>query len=142
MSSSDDLDSAESILDRARTGISSSDSFATWVRNTGLGGIILTVVVVVQEAILGAGETFLAPLRALAGGIADLFSATFGNSILILDAGAVTAESALLSGITSSLGPFAFPVAVGVVILSLVVFSEGWQRYIGFSPLSFFRRIR
>jgi hypothetical protein len=124
--------SALEIMDEAISGIQEAGSFSTWVRNAGIGTIILSLVVAISNGILSLGETFLAPFRAIASGLGRAIEGTFGAAIGVIDAGGTATELSFLEGAAAALGPAAFPVAVGSVVVAIWVLSRGFQR---FSPL-------
>lgn len=109
-----------------------------FVRQFGVGGILFAMFTQVIELINVSGELFLAPWRALAGGLADFVAGTLGQGIDIVAAGGETAVGAFASGSTALLGPFAFPFAVIIVMLALFAFVRGISN-IELSPLIFIR---
>lgn len=111
-----------------------------FVERFGIGGILFALFVNIIDAINATGELLLAPFRALASGLAELVTGTIGEdgALALIEAGASTAVSSIETGLTTLLGPFAFPFAVGVVMIALWAFVAGISR-IEFSPLVFIR---
>lgn len=105
------------------------------VEKYGVGGVLYQLSLTAIGAIQSAGETFLAPIRAFAGGIADVVSAVFPARI-INEAADFTAFS-ITQGEWSFFGPLTFAVGVVAVLLGMWVFVRAGSR-INFSPLSFF----
>ena len=112
-----------------------------FVRKVGFGGIFYALIIVVIDAITSAGEVLMAPWRALGRGLSRLVEGTIGGSVTMIEASLMTGVRSFEYGLSSMLGPFAFPVAVAAVMLGIYVFMIGIDR-IGFSPLAFIRRIR
>lgn len=124
-------DDALDLMDEATSGISEM-GFSTWIRNAGIGTIVLSVVVAVSNGILSLGETFLAPFRAIGAGLAEAIGGTFGAAVDVVDAGGQATVNSFLEGAAAYLGPAAFPVGVASVVAAIWILSEGYQR---FSPL-------
>lgn len=116
--------------------------FQDFIRNAGIGGVFLAIVYGLISMIQTLGEIPRAIFAALADGLSALLEGTLFGLLDITDAGMATAAASFIDGTAALLGPFAAPVAVGVVILSLYVFTVGWDRYIGFNPIQFFTRGR
>ncbi len=88
------------------------------------------------SAIDQAGNAVMAPLRAFGEGLRTLVGATFGESVLIIAAGARNAAYALEYGATARLGVLTYPLAVATVIGGVYVLLWAWNR-VSWSPLAF-----
>lgn len=89
------------------------------------------------DAILSTGSLFLAPLRAIANGLATFFSGTLLAPTKVVDAGATSSAESFLTGKGSLLGPAAFPIAVLMAVAGVYVL----YRFIvaaGVSPTKWF----
>lgn len=103
-----------------------------------IGGSVFALATTIVEIITGIPGTFMAPLFAFADGFATLIGGTIGAPIRIIDAGSQASAGSFLSGAAAALGPFAFPVAVGVSIAGLYLFLRFLQE-ISISPLQLIR---
>ena len=115
------------VMSRAASGIQESGSFASWIRNRNIGGIIAAFTAAIIGGIMSLGDTFMAPFQAIGAGLGDLIGGTFGATVDVVDAGGATAVSSFTDGWAAALGPFAYPAAVFVVILGLLVLQWGYQ---------------
>jgi hypothetical protein len=130
MSSSGSRDPLE-LMDEATSGIAEL-GFSTWVRNAGIGTIVLSTVVAISEGIQSIGLSFFGPFQAIASGLADAISGTFTAAVDVVGAGGEATANSFLTGAAAALGPAAFPVAVGSIVVGIYIMSRGFQR---FSPL-------
>jgi hypothetical protein len=112
---------------------------AGFSRGSLIGGTIAAASTAIAGVILAIPDTFLAPIRAFASGFAALISGTLGAPVTITDAGAETAAQSFLTGTASLLGPLAFPAAVLVSALGVMVFLWFIQRS-SISPTQLIRR--
>lgn len=129
---------ADDVMQDALDGLENR-SFGEWARDAGLGTVFLAIVYALSEAILSLGETIMAPFRALGRGLSTIIENTFIDGSNVIGAGAQRAAESFTEGAAAALGPFAFPVAVGVTILALAVFARGWNDYVGINPIDWFR---
>ena len=104
-------------------------------------GPLLAIALAIVGFIQGLGEAIMAPFRAVFAGLSEVISATFGESVLIISAGARQAAWSLEEGAASLLGPATFPLAVATVVAGLWVLSWWWQRT-DWSPFAFLRNMR
>lgn len=116
------------LMDEATEGIEEM-GFSSWVQNAGLGTIILAVVYAITEGIMSLGSTFMAPFRAIGRGLSRAIDGTFLATVDVIDAGATATATSFLDGAAAALGPAAFPVAVGSVVVGIYIFSRGFQRF-------------
>lgn len=130
----------ERIVSDAATQIEEAPSFSEWIRNSVVGGMLLAAAYGVINIIGATADMIMRPLEAAGAGIARFLSATFGQSVQIIEVGGLRAERSFIDGIAASLGPAAFPLAIATVVIALWIFTWGWQR-VGLSPLDFFRRM-
>jgi len=87
-----------------------------------IGGALAALGYAIADFILSVQGTLFAPVRAFSDGIATFIGGTLGGPIIITDAGAETSADSFTSGTAALLGPFAFPVAVGVSVAGVLVF--------------------
>ena len=127
---------ASDIIDDARKSIEDADSFTEWIRDTMIGGPILALATAIVGAIMAIGDLFLAPFEALASGFGRIIDNIFLSATDIVGAGAETASRSILDGLTAWAGPLAFPLAVGVVLLTIYMVVSA-IRYI--SPVDMIR---
>lgn len=113
--SSSTLPSAGTLFDRARNAGSVEQ-----ILLSGVGGFILAFVTGFIETILSIFDVVIRPVSALAGALAGLVDAIFGESLIgVLSAGASATQESIGPGGAFDLGPLGLPVAVGVVLLTL-----------------------
>lgn len=134
-------DDPSSVIDTARDGIRSADSFGQWVRDVLIGGPIRAIAISLVGGILAFGEAIRQPFVSLFGGLARTLDSTFFGFVDILGSGAQTSADSFTSGAAASLGPFAFIAAMVVVIIGLWLVSWAWDR-IDFSIGGLVGRIR
>ena len=72
-------------------------------------------------------NVIVAPINALITGLGSLVLAIVGGAADIVDAGSGAAARAFLTGIWSSLGPFAFPAAIATIGLGAWVLAQVLQ---------------
>lgn len=137
----DDTLAGEDVLESAIDQYNESGSLQQFVEEAGVAGILYAVFLQIINAINTAGETIMAPWRALASGLGSLVSTVFGAPLSIIGAGGETAASSFTEGLAAWLGPLAFPAAIASFMLGVYVFMWFAGR-IGFSPLQFVRNIR
>ena len=135
------MSTAEQTIDSAISRYDSAGGLQQFVEEVGVAGILYAVFREIIAAISAAGDTIMAPWRALADGLAGLVSTVFGAPLSIIGAGGETAASSFTSGLAAWLGPLAFPAAIASFMLGVYVFMWFIGR-IGFSPLQFVRNIR
>ena len=109
--------------------------FTGFVREWGVGGVLGATFLSLIDAISTAGETLLAPWRALADALALLVGRTVGAPTELLVQSVEGSEGFFES---LGIGPFGFPLAVIGVMIGIYLFFWFVQR-IPFSPLSFIR---
>jgi hypothetical protein len=124
------------IINEAGLQINREGSFATWLQNSVLGGIILGVTIQIIEIVQTGGSTLLAPVRAIGMGLADLFGTIVGGPVALIDASIQTGVRSFQEGTAAILGPAAFPFAIFVVMAGLWVFGEAIQR-VDLSPWNY-----
>lgn len=103
-------------------------SMAEFIQARLIMGPLLAVALAIIGFISNIGEAIMRPLRAVFGGFSEVISATFGESVLIISAGARQAAWSIENGAASLLGPATFPLAVGTVMAGLWVLQWFWQR--------------
>lgn len=136
----DDLTATDTI-DDAITRYDEAGGLQQFVEEVGVAGILYAVFLEIIAAISAAGDTIMAPWRALADGLEGLVSTVFGAPLSIIGAGGETAATSFTDGLAAWLGPLAFPAAIASFMLGVYVFMWFAGR-IGFSPLQFVRNIR
>lgn len=114
----------EDTATRASQLIDQEGGLTNFLENVGVGGISFALILSAIDAIDAAGELLLAPWRALAEGIVSLVGGTLGSAVDIVDAGGSTAVGSFTDGLAAILGPFAFPAAVLIVMLSVYLFIQ------------------
>jgi len=112
-----------------------------FVRRYGFGGIAYALILTIVDGINSAGGLLLGPPRALGQGLILLIDTTIGGLLTVFDAGTRTSAQSFIDGTASLLGPLAQPTALGVGMITIGVFMWSINR-IGFTPLSFVRRLR
>lgn len=120
-------DDSWKILDEARQDMDEM-SMREFVQARLIMGPLLAVALAIIGFIQGFGEALMAPFRAVFAGLAEVVSATFGESVLIISAGARQAAWSIEEGSASLLGPGTFPLAVATVMAGLYVLSWFWSR--------------
>jgi hypothetical protein len=123
------------LMEEAVSGIQSADSFSAWARNAGIGTILLSFVYAVSNGILTLGDGLFSTLGAITDGLSMFIMGTIGAGVGVVDAGGTAAETSFLEGTAAYLGPLAFPVGVGVVVIAIYIVARGYQE---FSPLQWF----
>ena len=118
--------------------IEEAGGLTEFIRDYGIGGVLMAVFLVIIETIESAGDVILAPFQALASGLAGLVDGTLGRGVDVISAGAGTATRSFESGATELLGPFAFPFAVAISMSATFGFIWFVTR-LEFSPLIFIR---
>lgn len=121
--------------------IEQAGGFAAFVRDYGLGGILLALFAQIIDGINSAGNLLLGPPRALGNGLIDLTRSLINGLIGVFDAGTQTTILSYTDGVTSLLGPLAQPASVGTIMLTFAVFMYGINR-LEISPLSYLQSIR
>jgi hypothetical protein len=114
----------EDTATRASQLIDQEGGLSNFLQNVGVGGISFALILSAIDAIDAAGELLLAPWRALAEGIVSLVGGTLGSAVDIVDAGGSTAVDSFTDGLAAILGPFAFPAAVLIVMVSVYLFIQ------------------
>lgn len=132
---------AETTIDNAISRYDSAGSLQQFVEEVGVAGILYALFLQIIGMIGAAGDTIMAPWRALATGLQDLVATVFGAPLSIIGAGATTTSTSYTAGLAAWLGPLAFPAAIASFMLGVYVFMWFIGR-IGFSPLQFVRNIR
>lgn len=127
---------AQEIVEDGAEGVE-EQGVVDYSRGVIFGGGITALGLTIVEIIIGIPGTFLAPVRAFAGGIATFIGGTLGAPVIITDAGAATAAASFASGTAALLGPLAFPVAVIVSAGGVYVFIL-FLRRISVSPTQIF----
>lgn len=134
-------DDSSEIATEGANNLQESGSISNFVEEFGVGGVGWALILALIGTISAAGDLVLAPFRALAGGLEELVGGTIGGGVGVIDAAADAAAQSFTSGSGELLGPFAFPAAVLVVMLGVLIFMR-FVSNIGFSPLSFISRFR
>ena len=80
------------------------------------------------SAILQFGEMVLAIPRAIMEGLSGTLSTFFGESEIILQAGAEQAAWSITEGTTALFGPATFPIAAVTIVAAMWVFAEAYER--------------
>lgn len=124
---------AQEIVEDGAEGVE-EDGVVGYTRGVIFGGGATALALTLVEVIIGIPGTFLAPVRAFAGGLATFIGGTLGGPVIITDAGATTSARSFLEGTAALLGPFAFPVAVLVSVAGVYVFLL-FLRRVSISPL-------
>lgn len=132
---------AQQIAEDAADAVTDSGGLADFIREYGIGGVSYALILGIISAVTAAGDLLLAPWRALAGGVEGLVEGTLGVGVDIIGAGGDTAIESIESGLTALLGPFAFPFAVAIVLLTVYIFIQGVIR-IELSPRVFISNLR
>lgn len=135
------MSTAEQTIDSAISRYDEAGSLQQFVEEAGVAAILYALFLQIVAAISAAGDTIMAPWRALATGLQDLVATVFGAPLSIIGAGAGTTATSYTSGLAAWLGPLAFPAAIASFMLGVYVFMWFISR-IGFSPLQFVRNIR
>ena len=112
---------ADEIVEEGAEGVR-DEGVVSYSRAVIFGGGATAVAYTLVQIITGIPGTFLAPVRAFAGGLATFIGGTLGAPVIITDAGAATAAASFADGTAALLGPLAFPVAVGVSVVGVYVF--------------------
>lgn len=137
MSSSDPAE----IISDAQDQINSADSFADFVRNAGIGGIFMAIILEVIGIIDASGTLIAAPIEALGIGSGDVVGAIFASFVEVQDSSVGPAIRSFENGVAALAGPFA-PV-VGIVVIGVGTFIAIWiWARIPISPLTFVRNLR
>lgn len=85
----------------------------------GFGGFVLSIFAGLVSGVLSLTDLVVRPINAFGLAIVDLIDATFGGGASILLAGVESSVVALLG--PWAIGPFTFPFALGIVLLSLAM---------------------
>jgi hypothetical protein len=129
----DDETSTQDIVSEGADGVR-DEGVVNYTRAVIFGGAATAGSYTLVEVIRGIPDTFLAPIRAFSGGLATFIGGTLGAPIQITEAGATTSAQSFTEGTAALLGPFAFPVAVGVGLVGVFLFIW-FIRQISISPL-------
>jgi hypothetical protein len=81
----------------------------------------------VTDLLRAAFDLFIVPLRSFIDGIGALILAVIGGAADIVNAGSGAAAQAFLTGIWGALGPFAYPAAIGTIVIGAFVLARGLQ---------------
>ena len=133
--------SPEEIANDAADAVDDAGGLSNFFREFGVGGISFALIITIIDAITSAGSLILEPFGALADGVSGLVDGTLGVGVDIIGAGGDTAIDSFTTGLAAILGPFAFPVSVGIVMLTVYIFIQGVIR-IEFSPRVFISNLR
>ncbi len=117
----DDDYSASDAVEDGTEGVS-ENSVPEYAKMSVIGATLASIGYAISDLILSAQSTLFQPVRAFSSGISTFIGGTLGAPVIITDAGAETSAQSLTSGTAALLGPFAFPVAVGVSVLGVLVF--------------------
>lgn len=120
MSSSDYT--AEDAIEDGSEGVEEAGGVGAYARVGVLGSALAAIGYAISDLILSAQSTLFAPIQAFVDGIATFIGGTLGAPVIITDAGAQASAQSFLSGVGAALGPFAFPLAVGVSVAGVWVF--------------------
>jgi hypothetical protein len=71
-----------------------------------------------------AFNLFIVPLNSFVGGLGELINSIVGGAADIVGAGAATGATSIATGIWSALGPLAFPLAIGIVGISVLILAR------------------
>jgi hypothetical protein len=129
----DDETTTEDIVNEGAEGVR-DEGVVDYTRAVIFGGAATAGSYTLVEVIRGIPGTFLAPVRAFAGGLATFIGGTLGAPIQITDEGATTSAQSFADGTAALLGPLAFPVAVIVSVVGIYLFLL-FLRRISVSPL-------
>lgn len=124
------------VIREAGIQIDRQGSFAKFMQNSVIGGLILGATIQILELMDSAGSTIMAPIRAIGMGLADLFGTIVGGPTDLIDASIQTGIRSFQEGTAAILGPFAFPFAIFVVMAGLWVFGEALER-VDLSPWNY-----
>lgn len=124
------------IIESASSLVRREGGLVPFVRNVGFGGVSYAIILQLIEIITTGGAVMFGPVRALGRGVVLLVDGTFMNLLRTFDAGTAATVESFLTGTASLLGPFAQPVSIGVVMLTLFVFMWALNR-MSISPIAF-----
>lgn len=134
-------DTASHVMEEAAGYIDESGGFTAFVRDYGLGGLVMAIFMRLIEIVDSFGLLLLGPVRALGRGLIALIDGTIGGMLEVLDAGTAASVESYLNGTAALLGPLAQPAAVGTIMISMAVFIYGFNR-LDIDPFIFIRSIR
>lgn len=120
-SNEDDEYTAQDAVDDGQEGVA-EDGVSGYAKQSVIGGTLSALSVALSATILTARETLFEPIRAFTSGMATFIGGTIGAPVEITDAGATASADSFTEGAAAFLGPFAFPVAVGVSVLGMLIF--------------------
>lgn len=112
-----------------------------YTRAVVFGGGATALAITLVEILIGIPQTLLAPVQAFASGFATFIGGTFLAPTRVTDAGATASATSFLEGTGALLGPFAFPVAMGVSLAGMFLFLM-FLRRISVSPTQLIRERR
>ena len=136
---SDDYDAQEVVSDGA-DGVR-DEGVVDYTRAVVFGGGATALAITMVEILIGIPQTLLAPVQAFASGMATFIGGTLLAPVSVTDAGATASATSFLEGTGALLGPFAFPVAMGVSLAGMFLFLM-FLRRISVSPLQLVRERR
>jgi len=105
-----------------------------YFREYGVGGIVWAFLLGISSTVTSAFALITTPFDATASGLSDVIGATFADAII--GSGVGVAINAFENGLTNMLGPFAFPAAVFIVMLGVMVLMW-FAATIAFAPYTF-----
>jgi len=134
------ISDAEEVASTTRRLIDESGGFWQFFGDNILGGTIFAVWARTLEGIDGAGTILFGPPTALGEGLILLIASLFDGFVGVFDAGTQATIRSFASGVLSSLGPFAQPTGLGIVLLSFGLLIWGLNR-LEIDPFVFVRAI-
>lgn len=129
---------AETAVEEGSAGVAEY-GVSQYAKMSVIGGALTAMAYAIAGLILGAFDTFMAPIRAFASGMATFIGGTIGAPVRITDAGAAASAASFVDGAAAALGPFAFPVAVLSSVAGMLIFLW-FIRRISISPTQLLRR--
>lgn len=105
-------DGAENVQD--------AGGLTAFLEEYGVGGVLWAAFIGIADTINSAFNLVTTPFDSTASGLEDVIDETFADAII--GSGVDVAVNAFESGLTNMLGPFAFPAAVLIVMLGIMIF--------------------
>lgn len=116
MSSAD----TDEIVQDGRTGVA-RHGVSLWTQMAIIGTVVSAVGYAAADVILGIPSTLMAPVVAFSEAVATFLRGTIGAPVIVTDAGATASARSFMEGTGAALGPFAFVLAVVVVVMAMTV---------------------
>ncbi len=118
--------SPESQFERARSVL--EDGGWSKLLQSGFGTIFLAWVFATADLFGTFFSRVFSPFQALFGGIATLITGIIGSGLNVIGAGEAASVESFQSGIGAYAGPFAWVLAIIVVLVGLAVLEWWWNR--------------